>query len=148
MAIDIERIAHLRARYDQCFGCGAANPIGLHLDGFAIDGEAVTAVFEPRPEYAGFVDTLHGGIVATALDEASAWAAMITEGVLVYTAKLDIRYRSVAAASHRFSMWGSVMERRGRRLTIQARMTDIDTVVAESTGLFIVADEHTASLEA
>lgn len=146
MTIDMERIATLRERYDHCFGCGAANPIGLQLDGFAVDGTSVTAVFEPRSEYAGFVDTLHGGIVATALDEASAWAAMITKDVLVFTAKLDIRYRSVAVASHRFSLWGSVLERRGRRLTIDARMTDRDTVVAESQGLFIVAEEHTADL--
>jgi len=144
VTIDMERVADLRARYDHCFGCGAANPIGLHLDGFALNGTSVTAVFDPRSEYAGFVDTLHGGIVATALDEASAWAAMVTQDVLVFTAKLDIRYRSVAVASHRFSLSGSVVDRRGRRLTIDARMTDGDTVVAESRGLFIVAEDHTA----
>ena len=139
MAIDIERIAHLRARYDQCFGCGEANPIGLHLDGFAIDGQAVTAVFEPRPEYAGFVDTLHGGIVATALDEASAWAAMITEGVLVYTAKLDIKYRRQANLGDVFQLTGTVVGRRGRRLTINAKSSGNGQTVAESEGLFVVA---------
>lgn len=146
MTVDRGTIEDLRARYDRCFGCGRANPIGLHLDEFTLDDGWFTAAFVPRPEFAGFADTLHGGIVATALDETSAWAAMLTHHVLVFTATLDIRYRSVAPASASYVMHGIVEERRGRRMRIAARMTADGTTVAESSGLFVIAEEHTSAL--
>ncbi len=146
MTIDIAHVNRLRARYGDCFGCGINNPLGLQLDGFAHRDGAVEAPFIPRPEYAGFDDTLHGGVVATALDEISAWAAMLDHGVLVFTAKLEIRYRKQARASRSFTMRGEVTERRGRRLVIEASMIDGDTVVAQSEGLFMIAEEFTAEL--
>lgn len=142
--LDIDVVDGLRDRYDTCFGCGSANPIGLHLDGFTVEGDDVIAPFSPRVDFTGFEGTLHGGIVATALDEISAWSAMFTHGVLVFTAKLDIRYRSQAGSGDQFEMRGTVIERRGRRLTIKAQMHRSGSVVAESSGLFIVAEELTS----
>ena len=75
-----DRIATIRADYDHCFGCGAANPIGLQLDGFSLDARRVTASFVPRADYHGFSDLLHGGIVAAALDEIMAWTAILVAG--------------------------------------------------------------------
>ncbi|MGI9642253.1 MAG: PaaI family thioesterase [Acidimicrobiia bacterium] len=139
--LDVDAVDRLRDRYDTCFGCGSANPIGLHLDGFTVEGDDVIAPFSPRVDFTGFEGTLHGGIVATALDEISAWSAMFTHGVLVFTAKLDIRYRSQAGSDDQFEMRGTVIERRGRRLTIEGQMNRSGSVVAESSGLFIVAEE-------
>ncbi len=136
----------MRARYDRCFGCGVGNPIGLHLDDFVVEGDGVSATFDPRPEYEGFASILHGGVVATALDEASAWSVMLTEGVLVFTARLEIRYRAPAPANARYTVHGVVRERRGRRLMVDARMEGADTTVATSSGLFVVAPEHTAAM--
>jgi len=141
--VDIEA---LRARYDRCFGCGEANPVGLHLDDFRQEGDSVIAPFVPRPEYAGFAGTLHGGIVATALDEISAWSAMYTHSVLVFTATLAIRYRKTADADVSFTMRGTVLERRGRRLKIAGEMLHEGTIVAQSDGLFIVAQDLTDEL--
>jgi len=139
MTPDRAAIDELRAAYAHCFGCGLGNPAGLQLDGFEIENSGVTAPFHPTSTFAGFEGVLHGGIVATALDEISAWSAMLTEGVLVFTAKLDIRYRKQAGADTAFVLSGSVRERRGKRLTIDARMTDEGVTVAESQGLFVAA---------
>ncbi len=136
----------LRSRYDHCFGCGGANPVGLHLDNFRQEGKTVIAPFVPRAEYAGFADTLHGGIVATALDEISAWSAIYTHHVLVFTATLAIRYRAKADAGASFTMRGTVLERRGRRLKIAGEMLHEGKIVAQSDGLFIVAEELTDEL--
>jgi len=145
--LDVDAVTRLRSRYNTCFGCGSANAIGLHLDGFAVDDDSVVAPFVPRPEYAGFDGTLHGGIVATALDEISAWSAMFSHGLLVFTAKLDIRYRSKAGSRDRFEMRGTVVDRRGRRLRIAGQMNSGGSVVAESSGLFIVAQDLTNELD-
>ncbi len=141
--MDIETI---RTRYDRCFGCGEANPLGLHLDHFRQDGDTVTAPFVPRAEYAGFAGTLHGGIVATALDEISAWSAMYAHHVLVFTATLSIRYRAKAEADASFTLRGTVLDRQGRRIKIAGKMLHDGKTIAESEGLFIVAEDLTDDL--
>jgi len=140
-------VAALRAAYRRCFGCGLDNPRGLRLDGFTVDGKDVTAPFSPASDFAGFEGILHGGVVATALDEVSAWSAMLTERVFVYTAKLDIRYRRQGDLSSDFLLRGSVTERRGRRLVISATLSGDDEPVAESKGVFVVAEDIQSVLD-
>jgi acyl-coenzyme A thioesterase PaaI-like protein len=84
---------------------------------------------------------LHGGIVATVLDEISAWSAIYTHHVLVFTATLTIRYRKPAEADASFTMSGTVLDRRGRRLKIAGEMIHEGAIVAQSEGLFIVAED-------
>lgn len=134
-----QEIAELRSAYDRCFGCGVNNPVGLHLDGFARSQDGATAIFLPQDDFSGFRGILHGGVIATALDEISAWSAILTQSVFVFTAKLEIRYRSEARIDGGFTLEGSVTQRRGKRLLIDAAMRSRDRVVAESSGLFVVA---------
>ncbi len=146
-AIDERRFGDLRDRYQHCFGCGTANPMGLRLSGFeSIDG-GIRASFVPRPEYSGFADTLHGGILAAVLDEASAWAALSADGVLVFTAKLEIRYRRAARIGGSYEVTARIVQRRGRRIVIDAAIADADGVIAGSEGLFVVAEDHTAEFD-
>jgi acyl-coenzyme A thioesterase PaaI-like protein len=134
------RITRLRSAYDRCFGCGAQNPIGLHLGHFAETADGLEAPFTPGSNFNGFHGVVHGGVIATALDEISAWSAIVSEGVFVFTAKLDIRYRTEAKVGDTFVLSGTVTQRRGRRLLIDAEMRSGDTVAAQSSGLFVVAD--------
>jgi acyl-coenzyme A thioesterase PaaI-like protein len=133
-----DRIAAIRADYAHCFGCGPDNPIGLGLTDFAREGPIVSAGFRPRSAYHGFNDMLHGGIVATALDEIMAWSAILMEEVMVMTGTLELRYRKPAAVATHYRLEGEVEERRGRRLRLNGRMLDGGTPVAEASGLFIV----------
>src|SRR5687768_18608395 len=57
-----------------CFGCGPANPKGLHIGSFP-DGDEVIAEWEPRKEYEAFPGVLSGGIIGTLLDCHSNWTA-------------------------------------------------------------------------
>ena len=135
-----ERITRLRATYDHCFGCGSQNAIGLRLDDFTQTDVGVEVPFTPARDFNGFHGVVHGGVIATALDEISAWSAIVAEGVFVFTAKLDIRYRAEARIGDTFVLAGTVTQRRGRRLLIDAKMRNGDTVVAQSSGLFVVAE--------
>ncbi|MDX2344730.1 MAG: PaaI family thioesterase [Acidimicrobiia bacterium] len=136
-----DRIAAIRRDYDHCFGCGASNPIGLNLTDFERSDNTVRATFEPRRDFHGFSDLLHGGIVATALDEIMAWTAILVEGVMVMTGKLDLRYRKPAKVDRSFVLVGQLLERRGRRLQISAQIFDGDVVVAEASGLFLAIED-------
>jgi acyl-coenzyme A thioesterase PaaI-like protein len=74
-----------------CFGCGEKNPIGLHLHFDQVDN-GVRAFFTAGPQYQGYVGLLHGGLAATLIDEAIAWAVMERFGPAM-TAYLDVRHR-------------------------------------------------------
>ncbi len=141
MILDEETIAYLRREYTACFGCGSGNTTGLQLDGFTVDGAQVTAPFRPEPRFAGFEGIVHGGVLATVLDEISAWSAMLTEGVLVLTASLDIRYHKKAIVGEHFTLAGTVTERRGRRLSIEGKVLAGTEIVAHSQGVFVAAKE-------
>lgn len=131
----------LREGYASCFGCGLENHTGLRLDDFKVDALSVTTTFEPAARFQGFDGVLHGGVVATALDEISAWSAMLTNGVFVFTARLEIAYRRPAPLGVPLVLEGSVRERSGRRLRIDAQLTDAGKVLAQSEGLFVVAKD-------
>lgn len=135
-----DQIAAIRRDYDHCFGCGSGNPIGLHLDGFTRNGDKVTTSFTPRADYHGFSTLLHGGIVATALDEIMAWTAILVAETMVMTGKLDLRFRKPAHVDTTFTMEGELLDRRGRRLQLRGRMLDGELVVAQASGLFLAVD--------
>ena len=134
------RAAAVRARYNDCFGCGLDNPIGLRLDGFKADGEGLVAIFVPRPGYQGFAGVLHGGILAALLDETLAWTAMMLEGQYVVTANLELKYRKPAPTDAPYELRGKVDERRGRRLKLSGSAAVGGAIVAEASGLFIATE--------
>ncbi|HSJ26849.1 MAG TPA: PaaI family thioesterase [Acidimicrobiia bacterium] len=137
-----ERIERVRLAFgDVCFACGRHNDVGLHLDGFEWDGTAVTAEFDPRTEYRGAGDVLHGGIAATALDEISVWAGILGESVLTVTGKLDLRFRRPITVDDHVTARGQVDDRRGRRLVISAALEVAGATAVESSGLFLVSRE-------
>ena len=59
-----------------CFVCGESNPLGLQLR-FHADGDEVRTRFVPRPEHIGFKGVVHGGLLATLLDEIMVWACAV-----------------------------------------------------------------------
>lgn len=127
---------------DGCFACGRDNPVGLRMDGFALRDGDVTARFTARPDFAGTIGRLHGGVAAAALDEILVWAGILQEGVLTITGKLEIRYeRPLDNAGEEVSAQARVERRRGRRLVISGELDDPSGVRAVSArGLYLVSD--------
>ena len=67
----------LQERYapdNACFGCGPANPQGLHVRSF-VDGDECVAEWTPQPHHEAFPGVLNGGIIGALLDCHSNWAA-------------------------------------------------------------------------
>ena len=47
-----------------CFGCSPDNPIGIHME-FYENRDEIISFWHPQTQYQGWVDTMHGGILAT-----------------------------------------------------------------------------------
>ena len=75
-----------------CFGCAPQNPCGLKME-FWEYGDDIVSFWNPQNNFQGWVNTLHGGIQATVIDEVAAWVVarkLQTTGV---TTNLNIKYR-------------------------------------------------------
>lgn len=130
----------VRVHYDDgCFACGRDNPMGLHLDDFALDDGEVSARFTPRPEYRGAGISLHGGVAATALDEILVWAGILTEGVLSVTGTLNLRYRRPVDVAEPIGVVARVDKRSGRRLEISGELAVGGETRVEASGLYLVS---------
>ena len=141
MRIPDDRISEFRSLYADCYACGLANPIGLHLDGFHRRSDTeIAATFEPRPEHRGTVGSLHGGVIAAALDEICAWTAVLLADTMAVTATLDLRFRRPGEAAGQYVLTGTLGESSGRRLRIHGTLGRDDTLVAEARGIFLATD--------
>lgn len=75
-----------------CIGCSPNNPIGLHLE-FYEDGEDIVSMWSPNENYQGWLDTLHGGVIATLIDETAGWVIPRKLQTTAVTSKLTIHYK-------------------------------------------------------
>lgn len=74
-----------------CFGCSSGNPKGLQLRFTHTDDGCVTRC-TISDTYCGFDGLVHGGIIATLLDEAAGWAIFARIGRLGVTREMTTRY--------------------------------------------------------
>jgi uncharacterized protein (TIGR00369 family) len=121
-----------------CFACGRSNPIGMGLQIELLDGEA-RASWTVGPDYVGWSDKVHGGIVATLLDEVMAWAPSSFDSWAV-TAEMTVRFRSPAAPGETLTARGWVTGRRRRIYEVAGQVHGSDgRLVAEGSGRYLGA---------
>jgi uncharacterized protein (TIGR00369 family) len=121
-----------------CFACGRDNPIGMRLRIELGEGTARTEWLAGE-DYVGWSDKLHGGIIATMLDEVMAWAPSSYDSWAV-TAEMTVRFRSPALPGERLEAVGRVTERRRRIYEVRGEVFGADgRVVAEGSGRYLGA---------
>jgi uncharacterized protein (TIGR00369 family) len=120
-----------------CFACGPANPIGLHMR-FERDGaDGAQAEIVLGPQFAGWAGVAHGGIVMAILDEVMAHAA----GMMGYrglTAGLSARFRKPVPLGAPLKVRARVQWMRRDVLSIQADIRAANgDLLAEGEGKFV-----------
>lgn len=126
-----------------CYGCGRDNVRGLGLRFRVEDGRAV-AEFTPEQFLQGFPGYMHGGGIATVLDEAMGWAAYAA-GVWAMTAKFTMRFRRPAPLQQQVRVSGWLTRDRGRFLELRAEMRSRHGhLLAEADGVFVRLDGERA----
>jgi uncharacterized protein (TIGR00369 family) len=139
---------HLRARENgwtglqhNCFGCSPDNRHGLHLR-FEEDKTAVTvsANFTIARRFEGPPGHVHGGIIATILDEAMGKVDR-QKGVVALTRHMSIDFRHPVPLKVPLRARGWVVRQEGRKHFHAGEILSADgKVLARSTGLFIAID--------
>jgi uncharacterized protein (TIGR00369 family) len=130
----MQTLPHTRS----CFVCGEANPAGLKLR-FETDGRVVQTRFRPRLEHVGFKKTVHGGIIATLLDEIMVWACAVRTRRFAFCAELNVRFLGPLRPDSEVVAIGELAANRRDRL-FEARAflrNGAGRTLAEATGKYL-----------
>ncbi len=128
-------LAH--SSHNRCFGCGLANATGLRMefllapDSSVVSLPVVPEAFEGHPGY------LHGGIIATLLDEAMSKAIRVL-GTPSVTRRMEVEYLLPVPSGAPLRVEGLVVRSQGRRHWTEAVILDKEgKALAQAKGLFI-----------
>lgn len=120
-----------------CFACGMNNLDGLRI-AWKVEGQTMTGEFMPQPKFQGWQGVVHGGILATLLDEAMTRLAAIVYGGAV-TAEMTVRYVAPARIGEKLHIRGEIVSGSSRLAELKAEITDASgVVIARSTGKVII----------
>jgi uncharacterized protein (TIGR00369 family) len=124
------------AGYPGCMACGKANPRGLQLDLYFVDGRVETRF--RIPGYAqGFPGAAHGGILCTILDEVMAWAAIETTGHFYVTGEMNVRFLAPAVPGEDIIARGEIAEDKRRYLLCRGEIQSAaGKILARAEGKF------------
>ena len=134
-----------------CLVCGRANPHGLRLR-LHVDVETglVSTEFLPGPQHVGFEGMVHGGLLATVLDEAMTWAATWKNKRLCYCGELTTRFRNPLRPGQRLRVEALVEFSRPKLVEVAGKIFDhTGRLAATSSGKYVPTslDEHLGYME-
>jgi uncharacterized protein (TIGR00369 family) len=138
MTVTAENLTPLaHAAQNRCFGCGQANPSGLHLEFLLAEDSSVVCLASVPDTFEGPPGYLHGGIIATLLDEAMS-KAVRARGFTAMTRHMEVDYQRPVPSSTPIRLEGHVTRNEGRKHWTEARILDAErTVLAIGKALFI-----------
>ncbi len=115
-----------------CFACGALNPIGLHMEVSFRDNKAFSRLCLKR-EFQGWSEIVHGGVMATILDEIMAHAVLHYVGQAV-TTSLQVSYRAPLHVGEEIEAIGYVAEKKSRAAVAEAEIRVLGSKKLIATG--------------
>jgi acyl-coenzyme A thioesterase PaaI-like protein len=121
----------LISHHELCFGCGQANLFGLQLE-LSRDGDRVAGRFFAKQDHQGPPGVVHGGIVATALDEAMALLVHDSD-ISALTRRLEVDLLRPAP----IGTFLNVTARIADELTLEAELEAEGQVCARARGVFV-----------
>jgi len=122
---------------NRCFGCGPANPSGLHLEFKLAPDLSVVCIAQVSEDFTGHPGYLHGGVIATLLDETMS-KAIRARGHIAMTRHLEIDYLRPVPSGTPIRLEGRLTKNEGRKLWAEARVLNAEgKTLAEGNGLFI-----------
>lgn len=127
-----------------CFACSPNNPSGLHME-FYEDGDDVVAIWKPLDYYQGWLNTLHGGIQCTLMDEVAGWVIVRKLQTTGVTSKLDAKFiKSVSTNESQLTIRGRIRETKRNAIFLETEIYNMKNEVCSRADLiyFVVTPER------
>jgi len=136
----------LQPNSKMCFICGLENPVGLRLRIYEVEPGVVESTFTAPEHFQGYPGVLHGGIIATIIDEISGRALMgpVDKPRFMFTAKLEVRYRKNVPIGKPLRLVGKAGLDKGRSAESWAGIYDAENgeLLAEGSTLLVNVPEE------
>lgn len=132
-----------------CFVCGLENPVGLKLRIYWTRPGEIETTYTAPEHFQGYPGVLHGGIVASILDEISGRAHMGDPSAprFMYTGKMEVKYRKNVPVGKPLKIIGRAGKSRGKMAEGWAGIYDESgTLLAEATTLLVDVPADTLDL--
>ncbi|HEY4692202.1 MAG TPA: PaaI family thioesterase [Bellilinea sp.] len=109
-----------------CFVCGVENQHGLQLKFYDTAPGCVESNLIVPEHFQGFPGIAHGGVLASALDEAATRTILGANGSrrMVVTASLEVRFRKPCPLNTPLKLIGQVNEDKGEIILASSRIED------------------------
>ncbi len=107
---------------EYCFACGKRNTHGLHMNVIKKD-DGVEAVIRLPQWTQSYPHTVHGGIIATILDEMAVWAAY-HQGYNCVTAELLVRIKKSMALDRTYCAQARIVNKKHRFVAAESTVRD------------------------
>lgn len=124
-----------------CFVCGADNPAGLQAK-LVVDCENGTATSRLTLDqrFQGWQDVIHGGILATLLDEVAIYACR-SQGEQFVTAEIKVRYRKPVPVNSSIELKGRIVEKRRKLYRVKSQIEIGGVIYADSEVKILCLDQ-------
>ena len=127
-----------------CFVCGVRNDAGLKMRFFESETEPleITAEYSVPADYQGYPGVVHGGIIASMLDEVTSRTVFRGDPPrFVVTASLNVRYRKPVPIETPLKLMGRIVKQKGRVITVAGELTGPgDLLLAEAEAVLVEVD--------
>ena len=107
-----------------CFACGKNNDNGLKLEIAELD-DGVQAMIDLPKWTQGYNRVVHGGIIATILDELAVWAAF-KKGHKAVTGELSMRIKKAMCVETTYTASAKIVKAKHRLLEAESKIVDDD----------------------
>jgi len=106
---------HKQPNASMCFVCGRDNPVGLKMQFYDNDEHTVTSNLVVDARFQGYPEIVHGGILASILDEVVGRVAMIGDHHhFMMTVNMKVQYRLPVLVNAPITAVGKIVRLKGR----------------------------------
>lgn len=122
-----------------CYVCGEANEQGLKARSFKVE-DRVELPFVAEERFAGWNGVIHGGLIATVLDEVMTWSAILASSKPCFAAEFTTRLLEPLPPGTKCRAVARVSEARRRIFTTEAWLeNEAGKIYARAHGRYMPA---------
>ncbi len=135
-----------RIKEHNCFACSSHNKFGLKMN-FYQEDNMIICEWEPRDEYQGYHNVLHGGVQATLMDEISSWCIQIKLKTAGVTSRLETKYKHpVYTNTGKIKLTAQLKETYKNIATVKVRLYDSSAkLCSESLAKYVIFPRELAN---
>jgi len=140
---------HKQPNASMCYICGRDNPVGLKMKFYDDGVDTVQSIVTPADHFQGYPGVLHGGVVASILDEVIGRSVMSGDHHrFMMTMKMDVQYRHPVQMGQELKAIGKATRVTGRVGKAEGKIVLPDGTVACEAQLILakmpneLADEN------